>query len=75
MAYTTIDNDDQPWVICLPTDQADLDRFLNISQSEAIGSGLNPRPATRAEARKCSAERALGRMRGDNPHKFFGIPA
>ena len=74
MGYITIENDGQPWVICLPSDPGDLDRFMNISKAEAIGTGLKARAATPQEARRCSAARMLGLMNGDDPDRFFGIP-
>lgn len=75
MGYTTIDNDGKPWLICIPLDQGDLDRFMDASREFEVGSGFAPRQATSPEAAKCKAARAIYLYGGGDYDKFFGIPA
>ena len=75
MDYTTIDNNGQPWLICIPSDQDDLDRFMSASREFEVGSGFAPRKATPPEAAKCAAARAIHLFGGGDYDKFFGIPA
>jgi hypothetical protein len=73
MGYITILIGTQPWIVCIPTDKGDLDRFLKASAALAVGGALTHRPATPAETAKCSAARALHIYAGGAADKFFGI--
>lgn len=75
MGYITIDNNGQPWLICIPTDQGDLDRFMDASRKFEVGSGFAHRQATQPEAAKCAAAHAIYLYGGGDHDKFFGIPA
>lgn len=75
MGYITIDNDGQPWLICIPTDPGDLDRFMNASRKFESGTGFAHRQATPPEAAKCAAAHAIHLYGGGDYDKFFGIPA
>jgi hypothetical protein len=74
MKITTIDNNGNPWIICSPNDQFELDRFIQISASMASGE-LTHRDADQLEASKFSVARAAHVTQGGNHDLFFGIPA
>jgi hypothetical protein len=75
MTILTILNDGDPWIICKPENDQDLEAFLSLSSNHAIGVGFTHRLPTPREEAKWSAEYVLRLKDGTNPDLFFGVPA
>lgn len=71
MAITALDLSSEPWMVCDPEDDAELDRFIGNSGIDE--TTVTKRAPTPREVAKITAERLLRSKRGEDPDKLFGI--
>ena len=75
MGYITILKGGDPWIICCPPTQQDLENFLSLSKNEEVGADFTTRAATDAERGKLTAARMLNVHKHADYEEIFGIEA
>lgn len=71
MSVTSLDLNGQPWMVCDPENEEELETF--IGNSGVDETAVTKRAPTPREAAKIVAERALRRMHGEEPDGLFGV--
>lgn len=73
MAYTTVEKDGEPWMLCHSVNDAHLDEKIAGMKGDVPSATLQRRPSTPEESQRCAEAMDAQPGLAEDPFKFFAV--
>ncbi len=73
MAYTTVEKDGEPWMLCHSVNDSHLDEKIAAMQGDAPSANLTHRPSAPVESQRCAEAMDAQPGLTEDPFKFFAV--